>query len=244
MLSEAGAREAPLRRSRSIPAAPRTPVADGRRQLALLPPKNSAQYIFCYRISSPYSPTTCNESSKDGPLRPCSVKLPPDRPGNSRISIRITSIEFMLIVKLNSDVISLSGGRRPPQNFLSPIHAEIVVHPPVDDHLTLRRVPQRIVRLGVFHLLRGITHGGHGFPDPPRINSRFSLRGNPRNLWFVVATKARLGLQAWRLRRMPGHRACERYGFLSKWRQFRQQPSHAGVRPTVRLCRCGQWRGR
>src|SRR6202795_3500493 len=46
----------------------------------------------------------------------------------------------------------------PLQNFLSPVHAHVVVHPSGRDHLHLGGVPERVVGLGILKLRFGVEN--------------------------------------------------------------------------------------
>ena len=64
----------------------------------------------------------------------------------------VAAVEFVLVVEAYGNLVRYGWRWRPFENFLSPVHAQVVVHPAGVDHLHLSGVPERVVSLGVFEL--------------------------------------------------------------------------------------------
>src|ERR1700733_13935054 len=79
--------------------------------------------------------------AEDRTFEPWTVMYPCDGPCNALIAIRIASVELILIVQNHSIVKGPCRVRRPFENLLRPVHAQVIMHPSVLHHLHLRGVP-------------------------------------------------------------------------------------------------------
>lgn len=76
-----------------------------------------------------------------------------EAPGDSRKSVRITTVEFITVVEKERRIKRLFGRWAPFKDLFSPIHSHISVHLSRCEHLVLRGVPIRVVRFCMFELL-------------------------------------------------------------------------------------------
>ena len=60
---------------------------------------------------------------------PGTIVLADDRPGDSRITVRISPIQLLAVVEPHCNVVGDFGRRTPFENFLSPVHAQVSMHP-------------------------------------------------------------------------------------------------------------------
>ena len=90
--------------------------------------------------------------AEDGTFEPGAIELANDRPCDARVAIRVAAIEEVFVVEADGNLVSLRRGRRPLENFLCPVHAQVVVHPAEVEHLRLSGVPKLVVCFGALKL--------------------------------------------------------------------------------------------
>ena len=117
--------------------------------------------------------------AEDWARKPGAIEFPNNRPSYSGIAIWIPAIEFILIIENNGDTVRFGRRAAPFEDFLSLIHAHVVMHPSAIHHLQLRSIPQRIVRLSIFELLFAVeimdaylSHAQRAFGGPMFPRSR------------------------------------------------------------------------
>ena len=84
---------------------------------------------------------------------PRAIVFTHDGPGNSGISIGITAIELVTVVKAYGDLERFGWRWTPFEDLFRPVHAQVAVHSSGQHHLSSRRVPERIVGFRVLDLL-------------------------------------------------------------------------------------------
>ena len=80
----------------------------------------------------------------------------PHRPGDSGVPVGIAAVEEIFVVEIDAVLHRRGDVGRPLENLLGPVHAHVVVHPSVANHLELAGVPEGVVGLGSFELTQGV----------------------------------------------------------------------------------------
>jgi len=70
---------------------------------------------------------------------------PSNTPGDSSISIRVSSIQFVFIIQIDCSLKGFFGRFAPFENLLCPVHPHIAVHFPSSEEFYLAGVPEGIV---------------------------------------------------------------------------------------------------
>jgi hypothetical protein len=81
------------------------------------------------------------------------------RPYNTSVSVRIATVNFILVVQVYCIVKSYRGILDPFQYIFGPVHPQVFVHAIAFNNLTLTGIPQLVMRLRMFQFLEAIVPG-------------------------------------------------------------------------------------
>ena len=88
--------------------------------------------------------------------------LPPIAHATPAVAVGVAAVHLVSVVEVERDLERRLGVGAPFEDFLRPVHPQIIVHPARENHLFLRGVPERVVGLGGFELARRVE-------DRPRV---------------------------------------------------------------------------
>ena len=104
-----------------------------------LTPEVATRYVAAFAAALPPGPVVQTETPKD-----------------TRIGVRVASIQRVPVVNQQHRVQRLLVGGRPLDDLFSPVHPVVAVNLAAQQHLPLARVPERVVRARALKMLRRV----------------------------------------------------------------------------------------